>query len=116
MYENIEMIDDSTMAMLNEYAQGSPEIVQDIIDSFEPEASVLIKDMNKALQLEDSEMLRKAIHSLAGISGSIGATRLKKISTDLENEIKSGNPESAMDKASTIFHVFDELIIKLKSM
>lgn len=115
-YRDTEMLDEATMAMLNEYAQGNPEIVQDIIDSFEPEATILINDIKTALAKRDAEMLRIAIHSLAGISGSIGASRLKKISTDLENTIKSGNIEEAMNEAPVVFIVFDHLIAILKEM
>jgi len=115
-YDKMEILDDETMEMLREYAQGSPEIITDILDSFEPESSVLISDVNKAINEKDESLLKSSTHSLSGISGSIGAQKLKTICTDTENSLKSGNTEQAFVLAQMIFPVHEELIETLRKM
>jgi HPt (histidine-containing phosphotransfer) domain-containing protein len=115
-YSGIELLDNETMNMLNEYAKGSPEIVKDIIDSFEPEAAVIIEDIIRAAAEKNYENLRIATHSLAGISGSIGAVRLKQACSDTENAIKAGKPEDALTNTPQIIRTFHQLIDLLKKM
>lgn len=115
-YLQIEILDEETMGMLREYAQGSPEIITDIIDSFEPESSVLIAEIKKATENKDEALLKSSAHSLSGISGSIGALRLKTICSDTENSLKAGNAAQAFILAEMIFPVYEELIATLKTM
>jgi len=115
-YSGFDLLDNETMNMLNEYAKGSPEIVKDIIDSFEPEAKVIIEDITKAAAEKNFENLRVAVHSLAGISGSIGAVRLKQACSDTENAIKSGKTDDALANTPQIITTFHELIDLLSKM
>ncbi len=115
-YLQIDILDDETMEMLREYTQGSPELITDLIDSFEPESSVLVADIKKALEDKDEALLKSSSHSLSGISGSIGALRLRAVCSDTENSFKSGNTEQAFMIAEIIFPVYEELIAILKTM
>jgi HPt (histidine-containing phosphotransfer) domain-containing protein len=115
-YLQIDILDEETMGMLREYAQGSPEIITDIIDSFEPESSVLVADIKKAIGLKDETLLKSSAHSLSGISGSIGALRLKTICSDTENSLKAGNASQAFMLAEMIFPIYEELVATLKTM
>lgn len=115
-YSEIDLLDDETMSMLKEYAKGSPEIVQDIIDSYEPEGSVIISEIKKSIKEKNSELLRISAHSLAGISGSIGAIRLKQACAETENAVKAGKIEDAFENTKYIFGIYDELIDLLKRL
>jgi HPt (histidine-containing phosphotransfer) domain-containing protein len=115
-YSEIELLDDETMSMLKEYAKGSPEIVQDIIDSYEPEGSVIIAEIKKSIKEKNPELLRISAHSLAGISGSIGAIRLKQACAETENAVKAGKMEDAFENTDYIFGIYDELIDLLKRL
>lgn len=115
-YSEIDLLDDETMSMLKEYAKGSPEIVQDIIDSYEPEGSVIISEIKKSIKEKNSELLRISAHSLAGISGSIGAVRLKQACAETENAVKAGKIEDAFENTKYIFGIYDELIDLLKRL
>ncbi|MFW5687296.1 MAG: Hpt domain-containing protein [Bacteroidota bacterium] len=115
-YKHLEMLDDETMQMLHEYSEGSPEVIQDIIDSFEPEADKLMEEITRARKSKDTELLRVASHSLSGISGSIGAFRLKQMASDTENAIKAGKTDEAFLIAGAIQSTYDELLQLLKKM
>lgn len=115
-YDHIEMLDQETMDMLKEYSHGNPEIVQDIIDSFEPEASSLMEEIKTAVDTKNDELLRTSSHALAGISGSIGAVRLRKIASETENAIKTGSPQDAYNLTDMLYKTYDDLIAMLKKM
>lgn len=115
-YDAVKLLDEETLNMLNEYASGSPEIVQDILDSFEPEAVKLMDEIRIARENEDAQLLKTAAHSLAGISGSIGAARLRQVASDTENAIKAENIKEALDLSEILIKTYDELIALLKKM
>ncbi|MFW5758740.1 MAG: Hpt domain-containing protein [Bacteroidota bacterium] len=115
-YANIDLIDQETMNMLQEYAKGNPELVTDIIDSFVPEAQELISKIKNAIHSEDIELLRSSVHSLSGISGSIGASQLRAMASDSENAIKEGAHEKAILLATQIPDAYQELINLLENL
>ncbi len=112
-YTHIEVFDNETQEMLKEFAQTSPDLVQDIIDSFEPEASVLIAEIRESVEKKDKTGLQKAVHALAGISGSIGAKKLEMVSRDTDKLIKSNSMDQAYSLAEEILFAYDELIASL---
>jgi HPt (histidine-containing phosphotransfer) domain-containing protein len=114
-YAQLSLLDEETMSMLKELSAGNPEIFTDILDSFEPEADTVVQEIKKAVLIKDTASLRTASHSLAGISGSIGALRLRHVCSDTENAIKAGNNDAAIQNATFIFTIYAELIEKLKN-
>ncbi|MFP4287806.1 MAG: Hpt domain-containing protein [Bacteroidales bacterium] len=115
-YANIDLIDQETMNMLQEYSKGNPELVTDIIDSFVPEAEELIGKIQNAIQSQDLELLRSSVHSLSGISGSIGASQLRALASDSENAAKKGEQEKAISLATQIPDAYQELLNLLKKL
>lgn len=109
-YNSFESMDHETMKMLKEYSVDNPEVLKDIFDSFGPESAELIERLKFALEKKDFEILRYAAHAMAGICGSVGALRLRKISMDIEQMIKSGNNLEASKIAENIFPAYDEYI------
>lgn len=114
-YAQLSLLDEETMTMLKELSAGNPEILTDILDSFEPEADTVMEEIRKAVSVKDTVSLRTASHSLAGISGSIGAVRLRHACSDTENAIKAGNEEAAILNTAFIFTIYTDLIKKLKN-
>jgi len=114
-YLEIDILDSETMDVLKEFAQGNPDVVRDIINSFEPEGSVLIDEICTSIATKNLEMLRKSAHSLAGISGSIGASRLKEICADTENSVKAHRNDDAFIIAGKIIPAYNEVVTLLKS-
>lgn len=108
-YSNINILDQEMLDMLNDCADGNPEMINDIFDSFTPEADELIETIQTSIKQKDYETLRKSTHALAGISGSIGATRIQQISTDVENAIKTNKNDVATEIAEQLFGNYELL-------
>lgn len=113
-YDGIELLDQETLGMLKEYAKDNPELVKDIYDSFAPEAEELVARVIATAAAEDIEGLRKSAHSLAGISGSIGAKRLQVLNSDIENAIKNGDNTTAVEHALLVEPVYRQLLKMLE--
>jgi HPt (histidine-containing phosphotransfer) domain-containing protein len=107
-YQNIDILDQETLKMLEEHAVDNPELVKDIFDSFAPEADEIVNKIAKAIEVNDFDTLKSNAHSLAGISGSIGAMRLRQIAADVEAEIKAGDKEKSLEIAGYIFDAYTE--------
>ena len=103
------MLDQEMLDMLNDCADGNPELINDIFDSFSPEADELMQAVQTSIKQQDFETLRKSTHALSGICGSIGATRLQQIATDVENAIKSNQNDFAAEIAKELFGNYELL-------
>jgi HPt (histidine-containing phosphotransfer) domain-containing protein len=115
-YSGIELLDDETLTMLRGFAKDNQEMIRDIIDSFEPEASEIIADIKRAVAHCDPDLLRTATHSLAGISGSIGANRLRQVCSDTENLIKSGHTDQAYKNLVHLYSIYFDLIELMRNL
>jgi HPt (histidine-containing phosphotransfer) domain-containing protein len=115
-YQHIDNLDQETLDMLEEHSTDNPELVKDIFDSFAPEAQELIEKINEALSTDDYQSLRIHAHSLSGISGSIGAMRLKQIAADIETAVKSNQNEHARHIANFINGAYLDLTRVLGSL
>lgn len=102
-YSNIEMLDHNMLEMLNSCADGNEELIDDIFDSFSPEAEELLESIKESVKKDDMELLRKSSHALAGICGSVGASRLQQIATDIENAVKTGNNQTALEITAELY-------------
>ena len=108
-YSQVEMLDKETLDTLKKYAEGNHEIIRDVFDSFVPEAEELIKTINQQNEIRDKEATRAAVHALAGICGSIGAERLRKIASDMETLIKCGKETKAFELIEVLLLTWTEL-------
>ncbi len=95
LYSNINMLDQEMLKMLSDCADGNCELINDIFDSFSPEAEELLETIQTSLEKKNFENLRKSTHALAGICGSVGAARMQQIASDVENLIKAGELDNA---------------------
>ena len=71
--------------------EGDPDFLTEMIDMYLTDAPVLMDRVQRSLREEDIQAARKAVHSLKGISGNLGARRLSELcdrmqlQADLEN-------------------------------
>lgn len=113
-YTSIAVIDQETRQMFLSYAKDSPELVQDIIDSFAPEAGEIIKLIEESVRNSDFEQLRYNAHSLAGICGSIGAMQLRQIASDTEAAIRDEDWSRTLETAKLVPENYELLLKALK--
>jgi PAS domain S-box-containing protein len=73
-----------------EQVDNMPELYQDVLCSFLAELDGgLFAALPQALEKDWTDETRRKVHTLKGLAGTIGATRLEKISTVLNSAIKN---------------------------
>jgi CheY-like chemotaxis protein len=72
-----------------EQVNNMPELYQDILCSFLSELDGIFADLPRALEKDRTDETRRKVHTLKGLAGTIGATRLEKITTVINSALKS---------------------------
>jgi HPt (histidine-containing phosphotransfer) domain-containing protein len=75
------------------------DLYQDVLRSFYTELDGLFGNLPRALMQGRSEETRRKIHTLKGLSGTVGATRLEEISTIINAALKTDLPISSQQIA-----------------
>jgi CheY-like chemotaxis protein len=89
-------VDHSVLAMLRSFAgEGGPDPIAELTAAFFEDANDRLRKMSAAVLDCDEVTARKAAHSLKGMSGAIGATRLSTLSGAVEHA-----EPGAIDRAS----------------
>jgi len=66
-----------------------------LLKKFAENQAGAISEMTQALKSGDQELALRLVHTLKGVSGSIGATNLQGLALDLESSIKIDSDENA---------------------
>ncbi|MEP5763319.1 MAG: response regulator [Halieaceae bacterium] len=77
-----QAVDDAVLAALEQ--DTSPELVQEIIESFVESSPHLVEQLTAGLSVADADSVKEAAHSLKSGSQYIGATTLSRLCLDLE--------------------------------
>ncbi len=88
-----------------ELVSGMPSILVKIMNMFYAQyKDTAVADMQKLLDAKDYPGASRHAHTLKGLAGSIGATRLQETCLNLEMICKSENPESGLEPALNRFN------------
>jgi CheY-like chemotaxis protein/HPt (histidine-containing phosphotransfer) domain-containing protein len=68
---------------------GNEKLYQKLLKDFLHNHEHLAKDMKKMLNSSDPSQATRAAHTLKGVSANIGAERLHRISSDIDNRLKN---------------------------
>lgn len=91
-----DIIDPTGLQNLLDSIGGDESFLGELIEAYLEDSPNLLAEMHQALASNDSEIFRRAAHSLKSNSANFGAMSLSKMSGELEELAKSG----ALDKAS----------------
>lgn len=100
--KSLPNVDRNTFDMLLMHCNGDDSIIKDIYESFYQDADLLVMEISEAIQSRQNDSLRQSAHSLSGISGSVGAQKLKEISMLIENYIKAGDTYTAFELSERV--------------
>ena len=64
--------------------ENEPDPLLELTDAFEADGNQRMQQLRTALSGGDERMVRRAAHSLKGISSSIGAVKMSELSAGLE--------------------------------
>jgi PAS domain S-box-containing protein len=86
---NIEAVD-----KIRSLAKGSVPYLQNLYQSLTEDMENLLKDSYEALKKEDNVLITRNIHTVKGLSGTIGMTKLQEQTSSLYTRLKVGNFEN----------------------
>lgn len=107
-YDQYPALDKGVIQTILQHAKGDKEIIDELLNSFYEDVNELIGQIDLNLQSDNIDELRIAVHSLAGLAGTIGGVKLKELARDTENSIKSGNVDQAKEMAVFLKPAFEE--------
>ncbi len=81
-------LDEAVLAQIEQMARQHPETVKDLFRSFVEDCQELIIQLTEAHQAHDVERMRHAAHTLKGLSGTLGATGLFRLSDQLNTRLR----------------------------
>ena len=99
-----------------EMGDSASEIMLDLVELLEHDATRSISEMQTALEQGDSKRLKQAAHRLKGSSASLGAALLASLCQELENVGMSGDIASAASMVEQVEQVAAELLKVLREM
>ena len=67
---------------------GSKDVLKSLFTSFLKDANELVGEINTHLKNKNYQELRKSNHTINGLSGTIGASKMNKICIDISKAIK----------------------------
>jgi CheY-like chemotaxis protein len=89
---------------------GRVDMLRRLLDVFQSSIPERIAELRKAVEVRNAEEVRRLAHSIKGASASVGATRLNKVSLELEQLAR----QEKMDEAAAVFEVLASAFEDLK--
>ena len=103
-----------TLDAILELAEGEGSVLLELLQSFLNDAKELSEEINSAVHDLDWERLEFNVHTLKGLSGTIGANPLFEVCKELHNDLKSGNIKTAVSLANAVSIKYGELVEYIK--
>ncbi len=107
-YKNLILIDASTINSIRLQAGDDPEFMDMLFKSFIEDSELLLADIEKGQSKNEITIIKNAVHSLKGLSGTIGAVDLYEKSSLVNNKIKNNDLntlESELDEIKSIYYL-----------
>ena len=113
---SFSLLDPSQIDMLLEDGnQDSLDMFSEILELFEQECAVKFDELKRAKSEKDVSLFGNASHTLAGSSANIGGYVVWQKAKAMENNCKSGDPESAFAMLDEIETDFAQTMLQLKA-
>ncbi len=83
------------LAVLSDLYRLRPQVMNDLVENFLSSAADRVESVHDAVGRGDNESLERAAHSLKGSCGTLGATRMAEVCSDLVTLAREGKAGSA---------------------
>jgi two-component system sensor histidine kinase/response regulator len=103
-------------ASILERLEGSSELLTELVQLFLEEAPQLIEAMRNALQQGDMQTLARSAHSLKGAAGNFLAHGTVSAASQLEDDARRGDVDSAKAGLATLEGVVKRLLTELANL
>jgi HPt (histidine-containing phosphotransfer) domain-containing protein len=94
--------------------EGEADFLTEMIDLYLTDAPLLVDRAQRSLREGDLQAARKAVHSLKGISGNLGARRLAELCQQVELQADAENLEAMQELEPKILCEFDRVCAALE--
>ena len=78
--------------MARRLGDRGPSFLSDLMQTWEDETARSLTTLDEAVQSGDREAFTRAVHSVRGGAGSMGATGLTAVAASIENTLRAGGP------------------------
>jgi histidine phosphotransfer protein HptB len=92
------------------------DFIGELIDVYFEDAPLLIAEMRHALANQDTEVFRRAAHSLKSNSANFGAMRLSAFARELEMMGKDGKLDGASPKIEQLEAEYGQVQLALRDL
>ncbi len=106
----VPVLNPDTFSGLQKQAQSHPGLLQEIFDSFFEDARELSGNLETADAARDEKSYLEALHTLKGLAGTIGASRLHELTGFLYSQARNND----LSDASKALPVIKECIMELE--
>ncbi len=93
-------------ALVEMIGPDMPEVIVDIVDTYQQEALALLEEIEPAVADNDAERMVRPVHSLKSSSGSVGAQTLSQLCAELESYLRGFGPP--LDIAAQVAAIREE--------
>jgi len=99
---------------LSDRLDGDMDLLKELITLFIEDSPKLLSDIDKALEDQDFEKLRKVAHTIKGSVSNFSADNAFNVALDLENIAKENNFEKAKSTNQKLKEEINNVIESLK--
>ncbi|GEM_PF-2979634 len=105
---SIALVNQNVINQIKVLAQGNEEYVKHLFNSFYTDAEELLNDCQTSFNTKNWVKLQKRIHTLKGLSGTIGASKLFELSKVVNDELKAKNFENIAQNIEKLHLTYEE--------
>jgi CheY-like chemotaxis protein/HPt (histidine-containing phosphotransfer) domain-containing protein len=95
--------------------EDAVQIVKELVNLYLNNSDTLINEMRQGIASQNTDLLRRAAHTLKGNSSQVGALKLAALSDELEMVAKAGSVEGAESMLEKINLEFNNVKIDLEA-
>ena len=92
------------------------DFIGEMVDAFLDEGAQFLDDFNKSFADGDTDLFRRAAHSMKSNAATFGATKLSELSEELEEMARQGQLDGVAEKLDPISAAFSNAGQVLKEL
>ncbi len=107
-FENYPFLNSTTFAMLKKSTAGKPEFLVELFQSFIDDSKELMLELDNCKAEKNLESYYTSVHTLKGLCGTIGCTRMFEVLKTMDKLNKGSEFEDSMSYLPELKTVFAE--------
>lgn len=106
-FKHIPLLNTETIDQIKSFSTDNSMIVE-LFTSFIDDSDILVKKIHSHTKNLDED-LQSQVHTLKGVAGTIGASRLHEICKLFDNNLRQGNNDLNIELADKLEDCYSEL-------